>query len=243
MVLGSLHRQTLADQLYSILEARILSGELAPGSHMSEEGLASSYGVSRAPVREALAELERSGFAARLGPRDRVVMIPTAEMIRQRYDLWWIIDAGRTYLAAMEAQASDCAELRDLVERMAEAVGSNDIPAYRGRSLTFHAKIRHLCRNTAVNEVADRCDLYLRWFETIYDWAPEASAQSVAEHSDILGAFEAKSYSALSENIRAHMLRQREHIVRLFEKACIETGSVTERPRRVLSGAAEVHRN
>lgn len=243
MALGNLHRQTLADQLYGILETRILSGELVPGSHISEEALAISYGVSRAPVREALAELERLGLTARLGPRDRVVMIPTAEMIRQKYDLWWIVDAGRTYLAAMEAQASDCAELRDLVERMTEAVASEDILAYRSRSSTFHAKIRDLCRNKAVNEIAERCDLYLRWFETIYDWAPEASAQAIAEHSEILDAFEAQNYASLSESIRAHMLRQREHIVCLFEKACNATTSITEQPGRSLPGMAGIRRD
>lgn len=231
MALASLNRQTLADQLYGILEAQILTCELAPGTHLSEEALAASYGVSRAPVREALAELERSGFAERLGPRDRVVMIPTAALIQQKYDLWWIVDAGRTFLASMDASAADCLDLRDLVSRMAKAVEQEDVPLYRQYSSAFHLKIRSLCRNEAVNDVADRCDLYLRWFEAIYDWMPEASIQSVSEHHIILDAFEARNYALLAESIRIHMLRQREHIVSLFAR------SVSQLPAEVTNPA------
>lgn len=219
MVSASLQRQTLADQLYGILETRILTGELVPGTHLSEEALATSFGVSRAPVREALTELDRSGFTARLTPRDRVVMIPTAELIRQKYDLWWIVDAGRTYLASMDASPADCTELRELVSHMADAVTRGDVPDYRWHSNAFHSKIRTLCRNGPVNDVADRCDLYLRWFEMIYEWMPEASAEAVCEHTVIMDAFEARDCALLTENIRVHMLRQREHIVSLFETA------------------------
>lgn len=242
MALESLHRQTLADQLFGILQSCILNGELLPGTQISEEALAASYGVSRAPVREALAELERSGFAVRLGPRERIVVVPTAELIRQKYDLWWIVDAGRTYLASMDADRSDCAELRSLVGHMANAVASGDIPGYRGYSATFHSKIRCLCRNSAVNEIADRCDLYLRWFETIYDWMPEASMRSVNEHTEILDAFEAKDYASLTGNIRTHMLWQREHIVGLFEKACLAGQPALERPKPGPGSLSDIQR-
>ncbi|WP_256200440.1 GntR family transcriptional regulator [Verrucomicrobium spinosum] len=64
-------RLSLAHTVRTQLSEAILSGELAPGQHVPEPELASRLGVSRAPVREALLELERHGlvtFDAAGGP-------------------------------------------------------------------------------------------------------------------------------------------------------------------------------
>jgi DNA-binding GntR family transcriptional regulator len=105
-----LERRTLSSQLYKILESKVLDGDLLPGTKLSEESLAETYGVSRSPAREALAGLERAGLAVRAGARDRMITVPTEEMIAQKYDLWWIVDVGRAYLASQEATPADIAE-------------------------------------------------------------------------------------------------------------------------------------
>src|SRR5580692_8637090 len=94
----ALERKTLSSQLYEILERKVIAGELPPGTRLSEESVADTYNVSRSPAREALMDLEKSGLAVRVGVRDRMITIPTREMISSKYDLWWIIDVGRTYL-------------------------------------------------------------------------------------------------------------------------------------------------
>src|SRR3712207_6589484 len=50
--------QSLVDVVAERLEAAIISGELAPGSKLSEQALAKSLGVSRGPLREAIRRLE-----------------------------------------------------------------------------------------------------------------------------------------------------------------------------------------
>ena len=51
--------QTLPEQIAENVFAKIVSGELAPGDRIREDHLADEFGVSRAPVREALRILER----------------------------------------------------------------------------------------------------------------------------------------------------------------------------------------
>ncbi len=53
----TLQRQTLSAQIYARLEDSVLNGDLPPGTKLSEEQLADRFGVSRAPVREALIAL------------------------------------------------------------------------------------------------------------------------------------------------------------------------------------------
>lgn len=55
---GKVRAQSLVDVVAERIEAAIVSGELAPGSHLSEQALAASLGVSRGPLREAIGRLE-----------------------------------------------------------------------------------------------------------------------------------------------------------------------------------------
>lgn len=209
-------RTTLSSQLYGILERKILEGELTPGTPISEDSIAESYGVSRTPAREALAELERIGLAVRTGMRDRMITIPDMDMISQKFELWWIVDVGRTYLASLKATNEDIQELRQHIERMQRTVQRGEAKRYRAACEKFHLQIRNGCPNGYVNQIAGECDVYLHWFETLYDKEPEFSAAVVEEHIRILEAFEKKDLAGLSESIRNHIQRQRDRIVGHF---------------------------
>ncbi len=211
-----LQRRTLSAQIYARLEDSVLNGELLPGTRLSEEQLAERFGVSRAPVREALIALENAGLAERFGPRDRAVTMPTLDLIRQKYDLWWIIDVGRAYLSSLDATREDCDVLDVLVEKAAKAVAREDLPAYQALIEEYHEKIRSGCRNPDVVKLGASCDVYLRWFEVLYNRNETASAQTIHEHRAITAAYRAKDYTRLSDTIRVHMMRQRDDLLRQF---------------------------
>lgn len=214
--IAEIDRRTLASQIYELLERQVLAGALPPGSRLSEDSLAETFHVSRSPAREALADLERVGLAVRVGMRDRMITIPTMKMISEKYDVWWIVDVGRSYLASLAATAADHEELRRYVDRMARAVKGRDSKRYKAACEKFHDKIRHGCGNEYVNQISGDCDLYLRWFEMLYDQSPDCSMTTVDEHTVILDAFEAKDLPALSEAVRVHILRQRDRILKHF---------------------------
>jgi DNA-binding GntR family transcriptional regulator len=223
----TLERKTLSSQLYEILERKVIAGELLPGTRLSEESVADTFKVSRSPAREALIDLEKAGLAVRVGARDRMITIPTREMISSKYDLWWIVDVGRAYLSALSATKEDCAELRQYVDRMARAVKARDTKRYLAACDKWHKKIRHSCTNEYVNQIGSDCDLYLKWLEVLYDRAPDISEQTVTEHQRILEAYENRDLGALSEAIRQHIIRQRERLLLLFESSRMAAGKDT----------------
>jgi DNA-binding GntR family transcriptional regulator len=219
-----LERKTLSSQLYEILERKVIAGELAPGTRLSEDSVAEAYKVSRSPAREALLDLEKSGLAVRVGARERMITIPTREMISSKYDLRWIVDVGRTYLSALNATPEDCVELRQYLDRMARAVKARDSKRYQAACDKWHNKIRESCPNTFVNQVGDDCNHYLMWLEALYDRSSTLSEQSVAEHQSILDAYEKRDLGALSVAIRDHVTRKRDRLLLLFESSRMASG-------------------
>jgi DNA-binding GntR family transcriptional regulator len=215
----TLQRQTLSAQIYARLEDSVLNGELLPGTRLSEEQLAERFGVSRAPVREALIALESAGLAERFGMRDRAVTMPTPELIKQKYDLWWIIDVGRAYLSSLDATPEDCDALDLLVEKAALAVARDDLPTYLTAVEDYHEKIRSGCRNPDVVKLGAGCDIYLRWFEVLYTRQPLTCIETVNEHRAITAAYRSKNYTRLADSIRVHMLRQRDDVLKQFVAA------------------------
>jgi DNA-binding GntR family transcriptional regulator len=63
----------LYERACGILATRIRSGELAPGERLLESRVASQFGISRAPARQALAGLEAAGLVTRSEGRGYVV--------------------------------------------------------------------------------------------------------------------------------------------------------------------------
>lgn len=218
VTVSDLERRTLASQILGSLRHKILNGDIMPGMRFSEESLADAYKVSRSPAREALADLERVGLAVRVGSRDRMITIPTFDMINEKFDVWWIVDVGRTFLAAQMASRADILELRRLVKQMERSADGVDYERYKEASESFHDRIRRGCSNHSMNQLGSEADLYLQWFEMLYDKAPDSSMQTVREHRGILVAFENADLPALSEAIRAHMCRQRDRVLLQFER-------------------------
>jgi DNA-binding GntR family transcriptional regulator len=61
-LLSPLSRRTIGDDVLDTLRKSIIAGAFAPGDHIAEGTLAQQLGVSRAPVREAMMQLEREGL-------------------------------------------------------------------------------------------------------------------------------------------------------------------------------------
>lgn len=60
--MGRLDYRTLRESVADEIRMKIINGELVPGARIVEQDLASEFGVSRGPVREALRQLEEEGL-------------------------------------------------------------------------------------------------------------------------------------------------------------------------------------
>lgn len=90
--------RTLAASITNTLRSAILSGQLAPGDALGQEGLAQRFGVSRIPVRESLKQLEAEGLVEARPHRGAVVARLSVEELDELYGVVWSLEllAART---------------------------------------------------------------------------------------------------------------------------------------------------
>ena len=127
---ATLQAKSLGRQVYELLEHRIITGELPPGARLAEEALAAELGVSRSPIREAIADLDRSGLAERGGKRDRRVTIPDERFIVETYAVWSLLEAGNAYEASLNATAETHRACFRLLDQLERALTVGDAGAY-----------------------------------------------------------------------------------------------------------------
>ena len=142
MATSPIERSTLASILTERLREALADGTLRPGSRLSEVELASTFGVSRGPVREAIQRLVHEGLL-RNGPgRRAVVPVLSHHDVRDIYLARAALEATavRHIIATGKAdQAAD--ELDRLVGLMQESAAADDWQAVRRFDLEFHTAL------------------------------------------------------------------------------------------------------
>jgi DNA-binding GntR family transcriptional regulator len=111
-------RAGLAERAYLIIRDRILKAELPLGAPLSRRKLAAELGMSLLPVAEALQRLEGDGLVEsrpRIGTR---VFMPTAEEIREHYEVREALESQAARLFAERASVREQIELMRMAENM-----------------------------------------------------------------------------------------------------------------------------
>jgi DNA-binding GntR family transcriptional regulator len=110
----------LADTVVPAIRRMITSGALPQGAHLRESELAAALGMSRGPVREALAELEREGLVVHRRHRGAQVITLTAADAEEVYTLRLSLERLAVERAVPRLTDEDLAEMDDLLDRMGQ---------------------------------------------------------------------------------------------------------------------------
>lgn len=173
---------------YRIREA-IISGELILGSKLSEQRLAEMLGVSRSPVRDALAVLQSEGLVNVSPKRGSFVFTPDLKEVDDLCEHRFILESA----SLRKAFSTDCDKLiRDLnkavVTMMAAAV-KNDASGFTKADIEFHNTIINsggnlsivsTYRNTISPLMALRAHLFMSMNEKL--------DRSMGEHQSVIDA-------------------------------------------------------
>ena len=206
-------RRPLSEQVFHLLEERILSGKLTPGTKLAEEAIAEEFGISRSPAREALIQLERCGLAEKSGPRDRQVAIPSPKFITDVYATWIILETGRNYLSSLKATPKDHKRIREVLRLMEKALAAEDMTAYREYYGEFHVLLRARCDNEQLDEAIRRFDRHRRWLTALYRKEPDTTSRALIEHKLIAKSYIKRDLVGLTRHLLAHMEHQRDQLL------------------------------
>ncbi len=114
---GAAGEDSLTQQAYAALRTRIVTCELAPGSSITERGLARSTPYGLTPIRRALARLDRDGLVITV-PRAGYVVTPLdAERVSELVEAWDLIGPELVRLGLQRLSDAEADELTRLLAR------------------------------------------------------------------------------------------------------------------------------
>jgi DNA-binding GntR family transcriptional regulator len=197
-----------SERAQGALREAILRGELTAGSRLGEVELAERLGVSRTPVREALARLAAEGLVEVHAHRGARVASFSPEDLDGIFDVRLALEPRATGRAATRVTDADLTALDDLAARML-AVGSpgpaQDLDALVPLNREFHARLLDVADAPALSAALANVvhtPVVLRTFHT-YDAA--SLARSLAHHAEIVAALRVGDADWASSVMRCHI--------------------------------------
>jgi DNA-binding GntR family transcriptional regulator len=135
---SAIRRETLETQVYEALRKAIIEGRLARDARLVQDDLASQFGTSRIPVRDALKRLEAEGLVNLDERGSYVVSCFGSEDIEEIYGLRLLLEPYAASKALDRATPGDLEDLGSIVQEMQEAAAQKDIERYVQLNQTFH---------------------------------------------------------------------------------------------------------
>jgi DNA-binding GntR family transcriptional regulator len=194
-------RSMLRDQIKDAIVERILDGVYGPGERIVEIRVAQEFGVSQAPVREALRELELLRLVVSEPFRGARVREVSAEELAEIYP----VRAALEEVAARGAAAHmEVAGLEAALEDMRAAARAGDVHEFIAHDVAFHRQIVEAAGNRTLEELWNSLHVDLRTTITLIKHVDDLGA--VAEsHVPVLEAIAARDPERSARVLRAHI--------------------------------------
>lgn len=191
-----------SDQVYEVLRRRIRSGDLRAGMRLREEDLATTLGVSRTPVREALGRLHTRGLVEN-GSGGLAIATLTRSQVIEVYAIRMVLEGAAARFAAENATSADIFGLRHLNERF-EAIFESASDAAKVNQ-DFHDAIYEAARNRYQKRMLDDLNDTLALLpNTTFSVAGRLS-EAKLEHRTILNAILTRDPDAAEGAARTHI--------------------------------------
>ncbi|MEV4103989.1 GntR family transcriptional regulator [Nonomuraea sp. NPDC049649] len=200
---GLVSRTLLREDAYRAIRDAIVDGTLAPGERLNDADLVEWLGVSRTPVREALARLEQAGLVKTKPGRYTIVSPLDARAARNAQS----VTAAMHELAVREGlpqlSAAELDAMREANARFADALAREDVDAAIAADDDFHGVLVTASANDALRDVLERYTPVLRRLERLR-FASLSGRESVAQHDRIVALCEAGDVAGAAAATRAN---------------------------------------
>ncbi len=208
---------TLKQRTYVALKAAIERMNIYDKNaqlRLDERVLSQQFGISRTPIREALARLEHEGLL-RTYPRRGVFLIrKSKDEILDMITLWAALESMAARLITLEASDDEIETLRELVEKYED----NDVPTnldeYSDANIEFHQRILKLSKCKILEDKAAELFMHVRAIRARTIGEDDRAVRSVVDHSHIIEALEARDTELAEKLVREHTLNLRAHVER-----------------------------
>jgi DNA-binding GntR family transcriptional regulator len=198
-------RSNLRAQIKDVILQRIVSHEYPPGARLVETRIAQELGVSQAPVREALRDLEQLGCIVHEPFRGCSVRAFSAEELLEAFPVRAALEALAARLAAERITEDELLELADLLDNMRAAARRGDAHDQSQANAAFHATIVRAARNVTLERQWSLLEPFSRTYLTVSQPGLDLLALS-ERHVPILDALRARDGDAAATAMHRHLM-------------------------------------
>jgi DNA-binding GntR family transcriptional regulator len=203
--------RVLRQEVLEALRSAILADRIHPGSRLLEAEVAGRMGVSRAPVREAIRQLEQEGLVEFFPHRGAVVIGLPEDEIDAIYELRALIEERAIERACATAVEADLERLQGLIVDMQRALKARDIDEVAEVDLAFHGAIVELSGFSLLRHIWQSLDglVRVRSYQALDRPGRAATyflSGSIASHSVLVDAIRARDAKRAATAVRAHIL-------------------------------------
>jgi len=199
----AVNRAMLRDQIKDVLLQRILDGEYSPGQRIVEIRVAEEFGVSQAPVREALRELEILRLVVSEPFRGARVRDVSAEEIAEAYPVRAALEELAAKLAA-ERLAGAAGGLAAELDAMRAAAADGDLHRFVRHDVGFHRIFVDASANQTLVGLWEALHVDLRTRLTLIQRL-EDLAEVAESHVPIMEALDAGDAERAGRVVREHI--------------------------------------
>lgn len=206
--------KSLAAQVAQRLREAIIDGEFALGSMIPEESLATSFGVSRTPVREALNLLQLAGLVVIRPQRGSYVFEPSEADIAAICEFRCLLEPRAAELAYQNARDATAAALQAAIDEMEEARAARDAVRYGRADTRLHEAFFEHCGNPYMQAAYATAATKIAALRThLSAPADVLHTAGFRQHSELLALFRAGDFAAFENLMRTHVTGTRNSYV------------------------------
>lgn len=221
------------ERVYRALRKAILEGDLGPRERLTSLSVGEQLGVSRTPVRAALARLEAEGLVDREGGQSARVRPLTADEVEEAYDVAMGIEGMLVYRLAQRGTEEQLDELATTVGRMEAAAQAGDKRAWVDADERFHALLVLLGSNSLAGTMMDRVEIVVGRVRFLSLHAhPEGAAESARDHRAVVEAIRSREPEDARHRHQLHWERVRAANITFLRETLSGRGGYVLTPRR-----------
>ena len=208
---------TQADTIRLAIESEIFNGSLIPGTPLEEGRLATRFGVSRTPVREAITQLVQAGLISKSAHRRAVVSELDPGTLLDLFEALSELEGSAAFLSTMRMSTAEKQHLLTIHESAAENLRNQGDPNdYAKLGSGFHHGIVRGCHNKILIEATDWLSLRVLPYRRFQVMTPGRLAKNQADHDTIISAIVAGDAEVAREALQRHTLEQGDALMRFI---------------------------
>jgi DNA-binding GntR family transcriptional regulator len=206
---------SLKDRIYEALKETIAGMNIYEGTgepRLDERQLCEDLGVSRTPVREAIARLEQEGLVRIVPRRGVFVARKTKSEILEMITVWAALESMAARLITENATDKEIASLRTLFATVKDHTSRADIDEYSDLNISFHQAIIALSQCQLLATMTETLFIHMRAIRARTIGENDRAQRSIIDHMNIIKALEDRDADLAERLSREHTLGLAAHV-------------------------------